>query len=108
MRQAAEGFRKTDGYSKLLDRLQITQVRLEHIPLKQQTHALAFTRQLNKARCLQFLYMVGECGGRHRLALAHIGTEYAFPLLADLLEDLITARIRQRFGDEPDLALGKL
>jgi hypothetical protein len=106
MQRVAEGFRKAKGRSKLLDRLQIVQVCLEHFPLKQKTHALAFARKLNKARILQFLYVVGKRRRCDRLALAHIGAKDAFARFADLLKDLMTARVCQRLGDEPDLALG--
>ena len=107
MRERVEGFRKTAGSSKLLNRLQIFEVRLEHFTLKRQTHALAFAGYLDQAGVFELLYMVGKGGGCDGLAIAHVGAEDTFVLRAHLLEDLMTARIRERLGDQPDLALGK-
>jgi hypothetical protein len=104
----AEGFREAIGFSKVLNRLEITQVGLKYFTLNAEAHALPFASELHKARVLQLLYMVGKCGGGDWLALAHIGAEDAFTFSANLLKNLMTARICQCFGDEPDLALRKL
>jgi hypothetical protein len=89
------------------DRSQIIQVSLEHFALQREPHALAFASEFDEAGVLQLLYMVGERGGRDRLALADVGAEDALATCADLLKDLMTARIGERLSDEADLALGE-
>ena len=75
--------------------------------MKQKAHALAFARELYKPCALQFLYMVGKRGRRNRLAFKHVAAEDAFARRANVLQDLMTARIRERLGDQTDLTLGK-
>lgn len=107
MLRAAEGCRKASSFIYArLNRLQMIEIGPQHFPLKKKTHALAFAFKLNEARVLQLFYMVGERRGGDGLALAHISAKYASAPFADLLENLMTARVGQGFGDEPDLALG--
>jgi hypothetical protein len=85
----------------------MVQVGLEDFTMKQETHAFALARELNQACALKFLYMVGKRGRRNRLAFKHFAAKDAFARRANLLQDLMTARICQRLRDEPDLALGE-
>ena len=85
----------------------MTQVGFEHAALKLKAHALALAADFDEAGIFELLYMVGKGGGCDGLAIAHVRAEDTFVLRAHLLEDLMTARIRESLGDQPDLALGK-
>lgn len=83
----------------------MVEVGFENFPLQQQPGALAFARDLDKSCSLQLFDVVGECGGRYRLTLAHIGAEDAFVFCANLLQDLVAPRISQGFRNDSYLTV---
>jgi len=85
----------------------MVEVGFENIALKDQAHALALSLKLDEAGVLEFFDVMGESRSRNRLASAHFTAKHPCLLGSDVLEDFVTARVGERFGDQVNLTLGK-
>ena len=63
----------------------------------------ALPHNRNQPRVFQFFQVMGKRGSGHRLAFPQMGAGHALASRADLLEDLVSSRIGQRLGNQPDL-----
>jgi len=90
------------------DRSQVTQIGFQNVALKLEAHALALAADFDETGVFQFLDVMGERGRSYRMALAHVSAKNAFLFRADMLQDLMTARVGKSLGNQLELALGKL
>lgn len=81
------------------------EISLKNVAAQSVIHKLAFALDIDEAGILQFLHVVGERGGSDRKAVFDIAAGAQVLVSAELLKDLVAARIGQRPGDEGDLAV---
>src|ERR1700733_10297708 len=75
---------------------QMIQVSLPHAPIQLQRREFPLARDPDQPRRLQLLHMVRQGPRRHWLALPHRRACHRTPAVANLFEDLVPPRIRQR------------
>src|SRR3954452_21110908 len=86
-----------------LNRREVFQVGVQDFALEGEVGELALPRDGDEARGFQFLKVMGEGCGGDGLALAKVGAGGSLLAGSDLLQDLVTARIGKRLGDEANL-----
>lgn len=87
--------------------MQVAQIGVEHVTLKLETHALAFTGDFDETGIFELFNVMREGGRGDWLALAEVGAKNATALRADMLQDLVTARVGKGFGYQAELARGE-
>lgn len=91
----------------LLDFCQMVQIGFQDVALHLEVSEFTFSNDLDESRCFQLLDVMGKCRCRYGLTLSNVRARNAAGLCAYLLQDVVTARIRQSFGDEANLFVGK-
>ncbi len=79
-------------------------VRLERVAPQDQPCEFALPHDIDESGSLQFFQMMRKRGSGDGLALSYLRAGDARLVCAELLQNVVPARICQRFGDQPDLA----
>ena len=95
---------KVSGFL-LEDGTQMGPVRFQHVAPQDEPGEFPGSRNFNESGGFQFFQMVGKRRRRYRLALSHVRAGHAGRIRAQLHQNVVPARIRERLRDQADLVL---
>ena len=82
-------------------------VRFEHIAPEDQPCEFARSHDFDQSGGFQLLQMMRKRRRRYGLALPYLRAGHARPVRAQLFQDVVPARIRERLRDQANLAFGQ-